>query len=98
MSQHGIDSKGDIMGLGIAAGIAIFFNFAVLKWKFSNGRVADGVLDAAIFMAIVYITSSSGQMGMVSGMIGSALASLYLLWSPLDLTKMFGDEEEPVKA
>jgi len=76
------------MGLGIAAGIAIFFNFAVLKWKFSHGRTADGILDLVVFVSIIYVTSNSGQMGMVAGMIGSALFSLFLLWSPFNLDFM----------
>ena len=82
------------MQLGIAAGVAIFFNFMILKWKFTNDRVADGVLDMVIFGTIMFLTSSSGQMGMVSGMIGSALFSLYLLWSPFNLDFM----DEPTKA
>ena len=79
------------MELGIVAGIAIFLNFMILKFKFTNGRVADGVLDAVVFAAIIFLTSNSGQMGMVAGMIGSALFSLYLLWSPFNLDGILGD-------
>jgi len=88
------------MGLGLAAGIAIFFNFAVLKWKFSNGRTSDGILDLVVFVAIIYVTSSSGQMGMVAGMIGSALFSLFLLWSPFNFTKLMDSvlDDEIAKA
>ncbi len=83
------------MEIGIVAGIAIFFNFMILKWKFTNDRVADGVLDVIVFAAIIFLTSNSGQMGMVAGMIGSALFSLYLLWSPFNLDGILGDE--PIK-
>lgn len=68
----------------IAAGIAVFFNFIVLRYKFEHNKTADGVLDATVFIAIVYVTSGTMN-GMVIGMIGSALFSLYGLWKPFNL-------------
>ena len=66
------------------AGFAVFFNFMILKWKFENNRVADGILDLAVLGLITW--SFSGSMtGLIIGMIGSMLFSLYLLWSPFNL-------------
>ena len=63
----------------ITAGIAMFFNFAIIIYKGKLGRYLDMVLDLATFIAIVYITGSSGATGLVAGMIASALLSIFLL-------------------
>ena len=73
--------SGAIVGI---AGFSLFFNFFILKYKFENGRVADGFLDAIVFGAIMYLTAGS-QMGMIIGIVGSTLFSLYLLWKPFKL-------------
>jgi len=78
----------------LIAGFATFFNFLVLKWKFTNNRVADGALDASTLAIILYVTSGS-MSGMVIGMIASSLFSVYLLWSPLKLD--FMDETNDYK-
>lgn len=63
----------------ILAGIAMFFNFAIIIYKGKSGRYFDMLLDIGTFVAIIYITSSSGATGFVAGMIGSALLSIFLL-------------------
>ena len=69
------------------AGISMFIQFAVLKYKFTHNKVADGVLDAGVFAAIMFLTSGS-MTGMVIGIVGSTLFSGYLLWSPFNLDFM----------
>jgi len=83
------------MELILIAGFAMFFNFAILKWKFSNGRIADGVLDASVLGIIMFVTAGS-MTGMAIGVVGSMLFSLFLLWSPFNLDSFMGDDE-PVK-
>ena len=62
----------------VIAGLATMFNFAILKWKFENNRVADAVLDLIVLGVITW--SFAGSMtGMVIGVVGSMLFSLYLL-------------------
>ena len=78
----------------VIAGLATMFNFAILKWKFENNRVADAVLDLIVLGVITW--SFAGSMtGMVIGVVGSMLFSLYLLWSPFKLDA-FNFDDEPV--
>ena len=76
----------------LVAGLATFFNFAILKYKFTKGRTADAILDVLVLGVIVWFTKGS-MTGMIVGMIGSMLFSIYLLWSPFNL-EMF-EEDEP---
>lgn len=62
----------------VLAGIAIFFNFAIILYKTRAARYLDAFIDATTFVAISYITSGSAT-GFVAGMIGSALLSVFLL-------------------
>ena len=64
--------------LTVIAGIAIFFNFAIILWKFKAERYLDMLLDAGTLIAISYLTMGSVS-GFQAGMIGSMLMSLYLL-------------------
>ena len=68
----------------IVAGIAVFFNFAILKWKFDNNRKLDASLDLAVLAIITAITAGT-MSGMAIGMIGSMMFSIYLLWKPFRL-------------
>ena len=72
------------MELVLTAGFAVFFNAMILKWKFENGRVADGILDMAV-LGLISFAFAGSMTGMAIGMVGSMLFSMYLLWSPLTL-------------
>lgn len=62
-------------------GIAVFFNIAVIKWKFDKARYLDGILDTALLIAIAIVFGNSYG-ALVVGTVASALVSLYLLVSP----------------
>jgi hypothetical protein len=62
-------------------GIAVFFNIAVIKWKYDKGRFADATLDFACLVAVSILFSGS-YAALVVGTISSALVSIYLLISP----------------
>ena len=63
------------------AGLATFFNFAILKWKFEHKRYSDLFIDIGVLIAVSYLFYGSLS-GMAIGMVSSALMSLYLLVYP----------------
>jgi len=73
--------------------VATFFNFMILRYKFEHERIADGILDAGVFAAIVYLTIGSVS-GLIIGMVSSALFSLYGLWKPFNLDNIIDDEDK----
>lgn len=62
-------------------GIATFFNFMILKWKFEHERYADLVFDVSTLVAISWLFGGTLG-GMTIAMISSALISLYLIPFP----------------
>lgn len=62
-------------------GIAVFFNIAIIKWKFDKGRTTDASVDATLLVLVTVVFSGSYG-ALVVGTIASALISLYLLISP----------------
>lgn len=65
----------------VIIGIAVFFNIAVLKWKFDKGRTTEAIIDASLLGGVMFLFSGSFN-ALVVGTIASALVSLYLLISP----------------
>lgn len=74
-------TKGHTMEIAIV-GIAMFFNFAVVYWKFNNNKTTEGLVDVGVFAAIMYLSSFGGQGAMYVGTVASALFSIYLLFVP----------------
>lgn len=71
----------------IFVGIAVFFNIAIILWKFEKGRYPDAVLDSILLFLVAFLFSGSYG-ALVSGTIASALVSLYLLISPPKLPSL----------
>ena len=69
----------------ILIGFAVFFNIAVILWKFERARYADATLDAALLIAVAFVFSGSYG-ALVVGTVASALVSIYLLISPPKLS------------
>ena len=65
----------------IIIGITVFFNIAVVKWKFDHKRYTDAIVDGTLLVAVTMVFSGSYG-ALVVGTIASALVSLYLLISP----------------
>lgn len=69
-------------------GVATFFNFIILLWKFQNGRFADLSFDIATLVVISWLFSGTLG-GMIVAMIASAMISLYLIAFPPKFMKAF---------
>lgn len=65
----------------IVIGCAVFFNIAVIKWKYDKARYADALLDFVCLVSVSILFSGS-YAALVVGTIASALVSIYLLVSP----------------
>lgn len=65
----------------IIIGITVFFNIAVVKWKFDHKRYSDAIVDGTLLVLVTLVFSGSYG-ALVVGTIASALVSLYLLISP----------------
>ena len=81
----------------IVIAISIFLNFWLLYWKFSNGRIADGVLDLTMMVILVILFGGTAS-GMAAAMLGGALISIGLLIFPPNLDNLFGTtSNEPIQ-
>lgn len=69
----------------LTAGVAMFFNLAIIYWKGYHEQYVHAFIDAGLFAVIIYVTGGTGQGGMIAGMIASALLSLLLLIMPLPI-------------
>ena len=70
----------------ILAGIATFFNVAMIMHKFQKGDNANALIDFGVLAGVMYIFKGSFS-ALAVGVIASALFSVYLLFKPLDTTK-----------
>lgn len=69
-------------------GVATFFNFIILLWKFNRQRYSDLAFDVATLVIISWLFSGTLG-GMIVAMIASALISLYLIAFPPNFMKAF---------
>lgn len=66
----------------IVIGIAVAFNFLIIKYKFERSRYADATLDTALLVIISFLFAGSFG-GLVVATVASATISLLLLiWPP----------------
>ena len=62
-------------------GIAVAFNFLIIKEKLQRGRYEDGIFDLCLLTILTFVFS--GTFGaLVVGTIASAFISLYFMISP----------------
>jgi len=71
----------------IIIGIAVAFNFLVIKVKFERKRYADGILDLALLTIISFLFAGSFG-GLVVATVASALISVFLFVFPPKLPDM----------
>ena len=62
-------------------GIAVAFNFLIIKEKLQRGRYEDGIFDLAL-LALLTMVFSGTYGALVVGTIASAFISLYFMISP----------------
>lgn len=68
----------------LALGLAVLFNFIIIRVKWSKGNYLDVGVDIA--MLLILNTVFGGTiLGVVSATAGSTLISLYLIWRPIKL-------------
>jgi hypothetical protein len=68
-------------------GIAVAFNFLVIKYKFEKKRYADGVLDVVLLTIISFLFAGSFG-GLVVATVASAIISIILYAFPPKLPKL----------
>ena len=68
------------MGTIIVVGLAIGFNFIILKWKYDRERYNDLVMDIGVLLILSYLFGGT-ILGMAAAMVGGMLVSLYLLFA-----------------
>lgn len=62
-------------------GIAVFFNFAIIKIKIEKKRLEDAAFDAA-FLALISFLFAGSFGGLVVATCSSMLMSIYLYFFP----------------
>jgi len=76
----------------IALGLAVLFNFIILRIKWNKGKYADVGVD--ILMLILLNSIFGGSiLGVVSATAGSTLISLYLIWFPIKVFEQKKDAD-----
>ena len=68
------------LGLILVIGVATFFNFAVILYKFNKGNTANALLDVAVFAVITFMFIGSVS-ALAIGMVASMLFSIYLIFT-----------------
>jgi len=68
-------------------GVLVSLNFIILIYKFKKARYLDATIDASI-LSLIAIFMSGSQSLLFSGIIGSFIVSIYLLFSPPKLGKV----------
>jgi hypothetical protein len=68
----------------IALGIAVLFQFIILRIKWNKGRYEDVGVDI-LMLAILNGIFGGSILGVISATAGSTLISLYLIWYPIKL-------------
>lgn len=67
--------------LFLIIGIAVAFNFLIIKTKFERKRYSDAILDLFLLTVISFLFAGSFG-GLVVATVASAIISLYLLAFP----------------
>ena len=74
----------------MALGLAVLFNFIILRVKWNRGNYADIAVDVAMLVLLNSVFGGS-ILGVISATAGSTLISLYLMWKPV---RLFPDHED----
>lgn len=74
----------------IALGLAVLFNFIILRIKWNKGNYADVGVDI-LMLALLNSVFGGSILGVVSATAGSTLISLYLIWYPI---KIFDQDDD----
>ena len=73
--------------MALALGLAVLFNFIILRIKWNKGEYANVGVDLTMLLLLNFVFGGS-ILGVISATVGSTLISLYLIWFPF---KMFGE-------
>ena len=72
----------------IIIGLAVSFNFLVIKVKFERNRYSDAILDLSLLAVISFMFAGSFG-GLVVATVASFVISLFLLFFPPKLPALF---------
>ena len=75
----------------IIMGMAVAFNFIIIVHKYRKKRYADATLDM-ILMTVICILFSGSFNALATGTIASMIVSIYLLFHPVRMPKLFNDD------
>ena len=84
-----------MIGISIALGLAVLFNFVILRSKWNDGKYADAAVDLGMLI-ILNIIFGSSILGVISATVGSTFISLYLMRYPVtlpDYSETFSQED-----
>jgi len=73
----------------LVIGVAVAFNFLVIKAKFEHKRLADATLDL-ILLTVISLLFAGSFGGLVVATIASAIISIFLYFFPPDLSAFEG--------
>lgn len=73
----------------LVIGIAVAFNFLVIKAKFEHNRYSDAALDLILLVIISFLFAGSFG-GLVVATVASAIISVYLYFYPPKLPDING--------
>ena len=68
----------------IALGLAVLFNFIILRVKWNKGNYSDVGVDV-LMLALLNSVFGGSILGVISATAGSTLISLYLIWYPIKI-------------
>ena len=63
----------------LIVGIAVFFNIAIIKWKFDKARYADASIDASLLILVAFVFSGLSLLSMDVKALLNTLAIILLL-------------------
>lgn len=70
--------------MALALGVAVLFNFIILRIKWARKEYANVGVDVLMLLALNLVFGGS-ILGVISATVGSTLISLYLIWYPIKL-------------
>lgn len=67
--------------MALALGLAVLFNFIILRIKWNKKEYANVGVDLVMLLLLNFVFGGS-ILGVISATVGSTLISLYLIWFP----------------
>jgi len=79
--------------IALILGIAILFNFVILRIKWNRKQYADTAVDLGMLLVLNAVFGGT-ILGVASATAGSTLISLYLMKKPVTLSSQFKNKDQ----